>query len=190
MKRQREGKMVRRIHLARATSLPTSVSSAAGTLTLWTDDRMVHAAHDVVASSRKLILVIDDSATVRMLIETCLRREGFEVKGFPDGIEALRWLTDPSARVPDLVLLDIGLPRLDGYEVAQRLKAMPQLSKTVIVMLSRRDGMLDRLKGRLAGATDYLTKPWTSQELIAVVQSHLVTRSTGRHAQTEREVMQ
>src|SRR5947209_3291730 len=121
----------------------------------------------------KLVMVIDDSMTVRKIIETCLRRQGFQVMGFPDGVEAIRWLMEPASRVPDLVLLDIGLPKMDGYEVARRLKIKPQFSNTVIVMLSRRDGVIDRLKGRLAGAKDYITKPFKTQDIIAVTESYL-----------------
>jgi len=121
----------------------------------------------------KLVMVIDDSTTVRKIIETCLRRQGFQVMGFPDGVEAIRWLMEPASRVPDLVLLDIGLPKMDGYEVARRLKIKPQFSNTVIVMLSRRDGMIDRLKGRLAGAKDYITKPFKTQDIISVTESYL-----------------
>jgi len=118
-------------------------------------------------------MVIDDSTTVRKIIETCLRRQGFQVMGFPDGIEAIRWLMEPASRVPDLVLLDIGLPKMDGYEVARRLKIKPQFSNTVIVMLSRRDGVIDRLKGRLAGAKDYITKPFKTQDIISITESYL-----------------
>ncbi len=121
----------------------------------------------------KLVMVIDDSATVRKIVETCLGREGFEVLGFQDGLDAIRWLAGPQARIPDLVILDIGLPKMDGYEVARRLKTKSQFSNTVIVMLSRRDGVIDKLKGRLAGAKDYLTKPFKTQELISVIESHL-----------------
>jgi DNA-binding response OmpR family regulator len=123
----------------------------------------------------KLVMVIDDSATVRKIVETCLKREGFEVLVFPDGVEAMRWFTQPNVRIPDLVILDIGLPKMDGYEVARRLKSKPQLSNTVIIMLSRRDGMIDKLKGRLAGAKDYLTKPFKTQDIISVIESHLGT---------------
>jgi twitching motility two-component system response regulator PilG len=126
----------------------------------------------------KFVMVIDDSATVRKIVETCLGREGFIVLGFPDGVEAMRWLTGPQARIPDLVILDIGLPKMDGYEVARRLKTKPQFSNTVIVMLSRRDGMIDKLKGRLAGAKDYLTKPFKTQDIISVIESHLGTPAT------------
>src|SRR5579859_5189527 len=126
----------------------------------------------------KLVMVIDDSATVRKIIETCLGREGFEVKGFADGVEAMKWLTEPYSRPPDLVILDIGLPKMDGYEVARRLKTKPQFANTVIVMLSRRDGMIDRIKGRLAGAKDYITKPFKTQDVISVIESHLGVPAT------------
>ena len=120
----------------------------------------------------KLVMVIDDSATVRKILETCLRREGFDVRGFVDGVEAMRWLTE-TAYIPDLVLLDIALPKMDGYEVARYFKTKPQFSNTIIVMLSRRDGVLDKLKGRLAGAKDYLTKPFKTQEIVALAQNYL-----------------
>ncbi len=121
----------------------------------------------------KLIMVIDDSASVRKFIETCLRPEGFEVKSFADGVEAMRWLMYPEARIPDLVILDINLPKVDGYEVARRLKARPQFTQTVFVILTRRDGMVDRLKGRLVGAKDYITKPFKAQDVLTVVRSHV-----------------
>jgi twitching motility two-component system response regulator PilG len=121
----------------------------------------------------KLVMVIDDSPTVRKIVETSLRREGFIVEGYTDGIEAIKALTSPHARVPDLVLLDIGLPKMDGYEVARYLKMKPQFSNTVIIMLSRRDGMIDRLKGRLAGAKDYITKPFRTQDIISIIESYI-----------------
>lgn len=123
----------------------------------------------------KLVMIIDDSATVRKIVETCLGREGFVVKSFPDGIEAMKWLASYEARIPDLVLLDIGLPKMDGYEVARRLKTKPQFNNTVIIMLTRRDGVFDRLKGRLAGAREYITKPFKTQEIVSVIESHLGT---------------
>ncbi len=121
----------------------------------------------------KLVMVIDDSTTIRKIIETCLKRQGFQVLGFPDGVEAMRWLMEPTSRAPDLLFLDIGLPKMDGYEVARRLKIKPQFSNTVIVMLSRRDGVIDRLKGRLAGAKDYITKPFKTQDIISITESYL-----------------
>ena len=128
----------------------------------------------------KIVMVIDDSATVRKIIETCLGREGFQVQSFNDGVEAVKWLMQPEAPVPDLLLLDIELPRMDGYEVARRLKTKPRFQSTVIVMLSRRDGVIDRLKGRLAGARDYITKPFKTQDIIAVAQAYLGVSAPGQ----------
>src|SRR6266699_1804728 len=95
------------------------------------------------------VMVIDDSSTIRKILETCLHRAGYEVKSFQDGAEALRWCGAPVARIPALVLVDVGLPKLDG------------------------DGVLDRLKGRLAGAHAYLTKPFKTDEVVAIVQAYL-----------------
>ena len=121
----------------------------------------------------KLVMVIDDSSTVRNVIENCLSSKGFKVLGFSDGVEAMHWFTQPERQVPDLIILDIGLPKMDGYEVARRLKSKPQFSNTIIVMLSRHDGMVDKLKARLVGAKDYLSKPFSTHSIIAVIESHL-----------------
>jgi twitching motility two-component system response regulator PilG len=123
----------------------------------------------------QLIMVIDDSVTVRKVIEVCLRRAGYAVISFPDGVKALRWLCSPGVRLPDLVFLDIGMPAMDGYAVAQYLRARPQYRQMVIVMISGRRGVLDRLKARLAGATAYLSKPCTTQSILAVVHAHCGT---------------
>ena len=121
----------------------------------------------------KLVMIIDDSLTVRKIIETSLKREGIPSVSYEDGVEALRALNEHRCRVPDLVILDINLPKMDGYEVARYLKTKQQFSSTVIVMLSKRDGVIDRLKGRLAGAKDYITKPFKTQEVMSVVHSYL-----------------
>ena len=121
----------------------------------------------------KLVMIIDDSLTVRKIIETSLRREGFSSVSYPDGIEALRALHERRHPIPDLVILDIGLPKMDGYEVARHLKTKQQFGDTIIVMLSARDGVIDRLKGRLAGAKDYITKPFRTQDVMSVIHSHL-----------------
>ncbi|HEY5002427.1 MAG TPA: response regulator [Ktedonobacteraceae bacterium] len=122
----------------------------------------------------KLVMVIDDSPTVRKIVEVSLRREGLEVVSFPDGIEALRAVTNHQMeRVPDLVVLDIDLPKMNGYEIARYLRSKPQWSRTVIVILSRHDGVIDRLKARLAGTQAYLTKPFTTQMIVDVVNNNL-----------------
>jgi twitching motility two-component system response regulator PilG len=122
----------------------------------------------------KLVMIVDDSLTVRKIIETSLRREGFDSVSYADGIDALRAITEQRInRVPDLIILDIGLPKMDGYEFARRLRTKPQFNNTIIIMLTSRDGVIDRLKGRLAGAKDYITKPFRTQDVISVLHSHL-----------------
>ncbi|HEV2660255.1 MAG TPA: response regulator [Ktedonobacteraceae bacterium] len=122
----------------------------------------------------KLVMVIDDSPTVRKILEVSLRREGLEVVSYADGIEALRAVTNHQiARLPDLVILDIDLPKMNGYEIARYLRTKPQWSQTVIVILSRHDGVIDRLKARLAGTQAYLTKPFTTKTIVNVVNSSL-----------------
>src|SRR6266567_2043342 len=119
------------------------------------------------------VMVIDDALVVRVILDTCLRRAGYEVRCFEDGLQALGWLNTAGARIPDLIFVDLGLPRLDGYEIIRLLKAKPTLEDTVLVILSGRDGILDRIKGRLVGAHAYLTKPFRTQTIVEVVQMHL-----------------
>jgi twitching motility two-component system response regulator PilG len=120
------------------------------------------------------IVVVDDSETVRKILTVTLRRAGYEdVRTFPDGIELLRWLATPQARVPALVIVDLTMPKMDGYDLMRRLKAKPALARTIFVILSGRAGVLDKLKGRLCGASVYLTKPFTTQDVVAVVESYL-----------------
>jgi DNA-binding response OmpR family regulator len=120
----------------------------------------------------KLVMIVDDSPTVRNIVRLCLGREGFEVKSFCDGVVAMKCFTR-ERRVPDLIILDVGLPRLDGFEVARRIKRHAIFEETVIVILSRRDGMMDKLKGRLSGAKEYLSKPFKTEMLVAVVEKYL-----------------
>jgi twitching motility two-component system response regulator PilG len=123
---------------------------------------------------RPLIAVVDDSALMRKLIGYSLQRAGFRVQDFADGVELLRAMREPEAQVPALVLLDIGLPRMNGYQVARALKGQERTASSALVMVSRRTGVLDRLKGRLVGACGWLSKPFTTQELLAVVRAALL----------------
>jgi twitching motility two-component system response regulator PilG len=122
---------------------------------------------------KPLVLLIEDSPTVRKIVEICLRREGLEVLSFPDGVQAMRWLHEPGSRSPQLVLLDLTLPKMDGFTLARYFRSRPLLHGTPIIILSRREGVLDRLKARLVGAQAYITKPFTTQELLAVVRAYL-----------------
>src|ERR1700694_420503 len=98
------------------------------------------------------VMVIDDSLIVRTILQTCLRRAGYDVETFNDGPSAFLW----SGRVPNVVIVDIGLPVLDGYDVIRAFKQSNAHAKTVFIILTARDGILDRVKGRLCGAQAYI----------------------------------
>lgn len=122
----------------------------------------------------QLILVIDDSVCVRKIVETTLRREGYATLGFADGTAALHWLASEEAQVPALIFLDLTLPKMDGYTVLLHLKKRAATAHTPVVILSNRTGIIDRLKGRLAGACVYLTKPFRQQTILETVRTQLV----------------
>lgn len=122
---------------------------------------------------QRTIMLIDDSQTVRTIIETTFKRIGIPVFAYSDGFAAIQALTRGEVPVPDLLLLDIGLPRMDGYEVARILHAKPAFSHTTIVMLSGRDGMMDRFKSKMVGARDYIRKPFRISQVVNVVCSYL-----------------
>ena len=113
------------------------------------------------------VLVIDDSKTIRRTAETLLAREGCEVFTAVDGFDALSKIADHQ---PDIVFVDIMMPRLDGYQTCALIKQNPQLKSTPVIMLSSKDGVFDRARGRLAGSDRYLTKPFTKEGLIQAVQ--------------------
>jgi twitching motility two-component system response regulator PilG len=119
------------------------------------------------------IIVIDDSLTVRKILEMSLHRAGYDVYSFPDGLQAMQALTTRQVPNPDAIILDVGLPKMDGYAVARALKHQRTLDHTVIIMLSGHAGRLDKLRGRLAGASAYVTKPFQPAQVIAVLRSHL-----------------
>ncbi len=115
------------------------------------------------------ILVVDDSLTIRRTAETLLGNEGYAVASAADGYEALSRIAEYR---PDLVLLDIMMPRLDGFEACALIKGNAAFANTPVVMLSSKDGLFDRARGRLVGADEYLTKPFTKAELLGAVQPH------------------
>ena len=124
---------------------------------------------------RDPILIIDDSPTVRKIVQVALQRDGYHGISFSDGLAALRWLLEPSSQVPGLIFLDIGLPKLDGYGVARYIKCKPRWASVPIIMLTRRDGTVDRLKARLSGACGYVTKPFTTQTITTLAQHYIGT---------------
>gem|GEM_PF-5392923 len=114
---------------------------------------------------RPQVLVVDDSATVRRLVSLALDRLGCEVITASGGLEALGAMNHAT---PDLVLLDVGLPNLDGYQICRAIKRNERTRYVPVIMLTGRDGLMDRLRGKMAGAEVYLTKPFDPKALIAI----------------------
>ncbi len=116
------------------------------------------------------IMVIDDSKTIRRTAENLLKKAGCEVVTATDGFEALSLVADHH---PDLIFVDIMMPRLDGYQTCALIKNNKAYSDTPVVMLSSKDGLFDRAKGRLAGSDQYLTKPFSRDELLDAIRRHI-----------------
>ena len=115
------------------------------------------------------ILVIDDSSTIRRSAEIFLSQSGYSVTLADDGFEALSKIVE---RRPALIFCDILMPRLDGFQTCALIRRSPIGKDLPVVMLSSRDGLFDRARGLLAGATDYLTKPFTKDSLLRAVREH------------------
>jgi twitching motility two-component system response regulator PilG len=113
------------------------------------------------------VLVIDDSNTIRRSAEIFLKQGGHEVILAEDGFDALAKVNDCQ---PDLIFCDILMPRLDGYQACAIIKRNPKFADVPIVMLSSKDGVFDKARGRMVGAQDYLTKPFTKDQLLHAVQ--------------------
>lgn len=115
------------------------------------------------------VMVIDDSKTIRRTAESLLTKAGCTVVTAVDGFEALAKIADHK---PDLIFIDIMMPRLDGYQACSLIKGNPAFRKIPVIMLSSKDGLFDRARGRLVGSDKYLTKPFTKGELIGAVTAH------------------
>jgi len=116
------------------------------------------------------ILVIDDSKTIRRTAETLLSKEGCQVFTAIDGFDALSKIADHQ---PDLIFVDIMMPRLDGYETCSLIKHNKTFKKTPVIMLSSKDGLFDRARGRIVGSEQYLTKPFTKDELLGAISNQI-----------------
>ena len=113
------------------------------------------------------VLVIDDSNTIRRSAEIGLKQGGHEVLLAEDGFDALAKVNDVQ---PDLIFCDILMPRLDGYQTCAIIKRNEKYSSIPVVMLSSKDGVFDKARGRMVGSQDYLTKPFTKDQLLQAVQ--------------------
>ena len=115
------------------------------------------------------VLVIDDSNTIRRSAEIFLRQGGHEVVLAEDGFDALAKVND---HAPELIFCDILMPRLDGYQTCAIIKRNPRYAHVPVIMLSSKDGLFDKARGRMVGSEDYLTKPFTKEQLLRAVDAY------------------
>ena len=128
------------------------------------------------------VMVIDDSNTIRRSAEIFLVQAGCQVILAEDGFDALSKVTDHQ---PDVIFCDIVMPRLDGYQTCAILKRNHRFSSTPVIMLSSKDGLFDRARGRMVGSDEYLTKPFTKESLLRTVGAH--SRQKGLEIASTRE---
>lgn len=116
------------------------------------------------------VMVVDDSKTIRRTAETLLQKAGCEVTTATDGFDALSKIADIK---PSIIFVDIMMPRLDGYQTCALIKNNSSFQNTPVIMLSSKDGLFDRAKGRIVGSDQYLTKPFSKDELLGAIKDHV-----------------
>jgi twitching motility two-component system response regulator PilG len=114
------------------------------------------------------VLVIDDSKTIRRSAENLLTKEGYDVITATDGFDALAKIADSR---PEIIFVDIMMPRLDGYQTCALIKNNSEFKATPVVMLSSKDGLFDKAKGRIVGSDRYITKPFSKEELLGTIRT-------------------
>ena len=117
-------------------------------------------------------MVIDDSNTIRRSAEIFLQQLGFQVILAEDGFDALSKI---STEMPDIIFVDIMMPKLDGYQTCTLIKRNPRFKSTPVIMLSSKDGLFDKARGRMVGSDQYLTKPFTQETLIEAIKAFITT---------------
>ena len=117
-----------------------------------------------------MVMVIDDSKTIRRTAENLLKKEGCDVVTAIDGFEALSKIVENK---PDIIFVDIMMPRLDGYQTCALIKNNAAFKDTPVIMLSSKDSIFDRARGRIVGSTEYLTKPFTKDDLIGAINDYV-----------------
>jgi twitching motility two-component system response regulator PilG len=138
-------------------------------------DRGKHvSSDDAVDISGLKVMVIDDSKTIRRTAETLLKKAGCEVLTATDGFEALSIIADSH---PDLIFVDIMMPRLDGDQTCALIKHNELFRDIPVIMLSSKDGLFDRARGRIVGSEQYLTKPFTRDELLGAIKKHAAKKA-------------
>ena len=128
------------------------------------------AEYAAADEKKPTVLVVDDSPTVRKIVTMTLEADGYEVVSAEDGVEATKILVTFS---PNLILLDINMPRMGGYKLCKLIKAHPDTSSIPVIMLSGKDGLFDKLRGKLVGCNDYISKPFESADLLKCVREHI-----------------
>ena len=116
------------------------------------------------------VMVIDDSKTIKRTAETLLKKVGCNVITAVDGFDALAKIADNH---PDIIFVDIMMPRLDGYQTCALIKNNSAFRATPVIMLSSKDGLFDKAKGRIVGSDQYLTKPFSKEELLGAIRAHV-----------------
>ncbi len=119
------------------------------------------------------VIVIDDSKTIRRTAETLLKKAGCEVVTATDGFESLAKVAEYH---PDVIFVDIMMPRLDGYQTCALIKNNPTFKKIPVIMLSSKDGLFERARGRIVGAEHYMTKPFTREELLNTIKAYVLDK--------------
>ena len=133
---------------------------------------MTDLTMDDLAGGGPKVMVIDDSKTIRRTAETLLKREGFTVVTASDGYESLAKI---AAERPDIIFIDIMMPRLDGYQTCALIKNNREFRNIPVIMLSSKDGLFDKARGRIVGSEQYLTKPFTKDDLLGAIRRYVVT---------------
>lgn len=126
-----------------------------------------------------VVLVVDDSPTIRKIVEITLKRQGVQVVSAPSGVIALAAIANTP---PQLILLDIMLPKVNGYQICQIIRRNPEYKHIPVVMLSGKDGVFDKVRGKLVGATEYITKPFEPRDLLRVVRKYVALETELREA--------
>lgn len=128
------------------------------------------ATSDIDSLDGLKVMVIDDSKTIRRTAETLLKKSGCDVVSASDGFEALAKILDHH---PDIIFVDIMMPRLDGYQTCSLIKNNKSFKSIPVIMLSSKDGLFDRARGKIVGSEQYLTKPFTRDELLGAIKTYV-----------------
>jgi len=121
----------------------------------------------------KTVWIVDDSSLIRKIVETVLTREGYHYRGFEDGIKMMEALREEAPYQPDLLILDVNLPKMNGFEVARRLRMKPAYRYMLIFFMSKTGGLFPHTLGKLVFAVEYIDKPFERERFIELVEKHI-----------------